>query len=352
MASSSAVSGRAAVVLALLASACTVSHAERGDTKARGAGAPAAAPSRSSTRPVQIEMQRVALRLDESIRLDVVRLRGDMESTSRGQTPVFDDPSSYTLSVESGEMSIDMPALSSLLNHYVFAYDGAPLKDLQVTVAKDGRLEQKGKMRKGVFVPFSMKASVGATGDGRLRLHVESIKTGGVPVGGLLGLFGVEVDDLVNLARARGVEVRDNDIVMEPGAVIPPPRMHGRLTNAVLRDDRLVLTYGGENAAGKTARPADPRARNYIYFRGGTIRFGKLTMTDADLQLIDADPKDPFDFYPARYDAQLVAGYSKNTPSKGLKTYMPDYGELKGVGSHLKRTGPPRPDEVGPVLFK
>ena len=62
---------------------------------------------------------------------------------------------------------------------------------------------------------------------------------------------------------------------------------------------------------------------------GGTIRFGKLTMTDADLQLIDADPKDPFDFYPARYDAQLVAGYSKNTPSKGLKTYMPDYGELR-----------------------
>jgi hypothetical protein len=64
--------------------------------------------------------------------------------------------------------------------------------------------------------------------------------------------------------------------------------------------------------------------------RRGDIRFGKLTMSDADLQLIDADPRDPFDFFPAHYDVQLVAGYSKNTPAKGLKTYMPDYGDIRG----------------------
>ena len=55
-------------------------------------------------------------------------------------------------------------------------------------------------------------------------------------------------------------------------------------------------------------------------------------MRDADLQLIDADPRDPFDFFPARYNAQLVAGYSKNTPAKGLKTYMPDFDDLQKSG--------------------
>ena len=40
-----------------------------------------------------------------------------------------------------------------------------------------------------------------------------------------------------------------------------------------------------------------PAARNYVYFGGGSITFGKLTMRDADLQLIDADPRDPFDFF-------------------------------------------------------
>ena len=52
-------------------------------------------------------------------------------------------------------------------------------------------------------------------------------------------------------------------------------------------------------------------------------------MTAADLQLIDADERDPFDFYPARYSEQLVAGYSKNTPAKGLATYMPDFADLR-----------------------
>ena len=51
-------------------------------------------------------------------------------------------------------------------------------------------------------------------------------------------------------------------------------------------------------------------------------------MDGTDLQLIDQDPRDPFDFYPARYEGQLVAGYSKNTPERGLKTYMPDYDDL------------------------
>jgi hypothetical protein len=44
------------------------------------------------------------------------------------------------------------------------------------------------------------------------------------------------------------------------------------------------------------------------------------------------DPRDPFDFDSARYNEQLVAGYSKNTPQKGLRTYMPDFGDLKKKG--------------------
>ena len=93
----------------------------------------------------------------------------------------------------------------------------------------------------------------------------------------------------------------------------------------------LVQTFGGDAQGRRVApmRKPAPSARNYIYFGGGDIRFGKLTMSDADLQLIDADPRDPFDFFPAHYNVQLVAGYSKNTPAKGLKTYMPDYGDIR-----------------------
>ena len=65
------------------------------------------------------------------------------------------------------------------------------------------------------------------------------------------------------------------------------------------------------------------------------MRFGKLTMTDTDMRLIDADPTDPFDFFPDHYSEHLVAGYSKTTASGGLLVYMPDYNKIaKALAPH------------------
>jgi hypothetical protein len=47
-----------------------------------------------------------------------------------------------------------------------------------------------------------------------------------------------------------------------------------------------------------------------------------------DMQLIDSDPRDPFEFSPDHYNDQLVAGYSKTTSSGGLRVYMPDYNKI------------------------
>jgi hypothetical protein len=67
---------------------------------------------------------------------------------------------------------------------------------------------------------------------------------------------------------------------------------------------------------------------NYMVYRGAQLRFGKLTMSDTDLTLIDMDPQDPFDFYLDHYQDQLVAGYTKSTPSFGLRSYFRDYDKL------------------------
>ena len=45
------------------------------------------------------------------------------------------------------------------------------------------------------------------------------------------------------------------------------------------------------------------------------------TMTDTDLELVDLHPSDPFDFSVDQSDAQLVAGYSKTLPNRGLKAF-------------------------------
>ena len=51
-------------------------------------------------------------------------------------------------------------------------------------------------------------------------------------------------------------------------------------------------------------------------------------MTETDLELIDLDPSDPFDFSVDNWQAPLVAGYSKTLANRGLQAYVPDYGDL------------------------
>ena len=70
-----------------------------------------------------------------------------------------------------------------------------------------------------------------------------------------------------------------------------------------------------------------------MYYRGKVLRFGKLTMMDADLQIVDADPDDPFDFDLAHLNEQLVAGESHNQPDFGLVTVMPDYSDMRRVAT-------------------
>jgi hypothetical protein len=279
--------------------------------------------------PVDVEMRNVHLRVEGDITLDVAYLRGQMVSRTPGQPPVFDDPDSYVLHIGSGTVAMDVLSLEHLLNERVFAGPHSPLTDVHVSV--DGaRLRQSAKLHKGpIVLPVSMKASVAVSADGRLQLHVETEKALGIPTTGLLSLFGLEVDDLVSLKDRKGVELHDNDIFITPGLVVPPPEIQGALATAVVKDNRLVQTFAPDPAA-KAWPTLHPPAgsKNYLYFSGSTLRFGKLTMDGADLQLVDMTPASPFDFSPREYLKQLVAGYSKTTPSGGLIAYMPDFAKV------------------------
>jgi hypothetical protein len=102
--------------------------------------------------------------------------------------------------------------------------------------------------------------------------------------------------------------------------------MKGRVVAVRIEGDHLVQVFGGGKKPAHLS-PSLPKARNYMYFRGGALSFGRLTMADSDLQIVDADPKDPFDFFLAQFSKQLTAGYSKTMPDKGLVSYMPDAGE-------------------------
>jgi hypothetical protein len=280
------------------------------------------AASPSGAHPVTIQMQNVRFHASNDVILSVAWLQGALVSKVPGRPPVFDDQRSFRIDITDAEIGVGASSLTALVNT-AFDYRGSPLSDLSVTVS-EGRIEQQGKLHKVITIPFKVKADVSASTDGRMVLHPVSTSGAGLPIGGLMSALGLELDTLIKSKPERGIQVQQDNLVLDPVKMMPGIEMRGKLTRAAVRGDLLVQTFG----KGAASKPSGDVGHNYIWFREGTITFGKLTMVDADLELIDADSRDPFDFYAARYNDQLIAGYSRNTTARGLRTYMPDLSDL------------------------
>lgn len=266
--------------------------------------------------------------LDKGIVAEIAFLRGSLQPLEAGKPVTFDEPKSFQVRVSFATIGMTTQTLAAIMNRYAFAYEGAPLKDIHIE-ARGQVLRIKGMMHKGVDVPFSLEGRPQPDGHGGIRLHADKVSAAHVPMKGLLHLFGEDLAKLVNTNEAHGVRMEGDDIILVPSRLTPPPHILGSVTRVEINGDRIIETFG---AAGSEPMLKPPRkVKNYLYHRGGVLRFGKLTMTEADLELIDMDQNNPFEFFLGDYNRQLVAGYSKNTPRHGLLVYMPDYGKVRGV---------------------
>jgi len=247
-----------------------------------------------------------------------------MVPTQTGRPVTFDDVNSFVTRITSAEIAITTGTLSDLLNRRVFGYPGAPLKKISIS-AEQGKIVEKGVMHKGVDVPFEVKGALDVNAVGDVLLHAEKVEAAHVSAKGLLHLFGEDLSKLVNLKQDRGVRIEGNDIVLSPGKMLPAPKMEGKITGVRIEGDRVVLIFGSTASTGLVL---PFKAESYVYHRGGVLRFGKLTMADSDLELVNDPPHSPFDFSLPDYNLQLVAGYSKNTVTHGLIVFMPDLSAL------------------------
>jgi hypothetical protein len=276
------------------------------------------------SQPVDVEMQNVDLHLTPEISVHIHHLRGRFVAQGERQIPYLDDPRSYRVTVQSGEVAIDLESLNAMMARALTGHSN--VRRLEISLDDQGRLRQKGAVTKGINVPFDVKARPSVTADGRVRVHAESVKGFGLPVNPLLKAFRIGMDDLLNVEPGRGIIVEGNDLLLDPARLLPPPALEGAITSVRVERGMLVQTFGS-GASQRLAPKAT--AKNYIYWRGGQLTFGKLTMTETDLELVDDDPNDPFDFSVDRWNEQLVAGYSKVTATRGLKAHMKDFDDLR-----------------------
>lgn len=273
-------------------------------------------------------MVNVNIHLDPALVLRIRHLEGQFLPTRKGQPPTFDDNLSYIVAIDSAEVGVSMASMTHAMNTYVFNEPDAPLKNLRLS-AEGSEIRQTGTIKKGI--PFEMVGTMSATPEGKIRIHATKLKAAHLPVKGLMKLLGLDMAKLINTRNTRGISVDDNDIILDPALMLPPPKMRGRIAAVRIEGDEIIQTFGGEKRQAVT----QSRRSNYIAYHGGVLRFGKLTMTNSDMRLIDADPADPFEFFPDHYKEHLVAGYSRTTASGGLLVYMPDYNKIaKPISPH------------------
>ncbi len=281
--------------------------------------------------PTAVSMRNVDFRLTARVVMHIRRLDGEMHPM-KSSVVDFDDKESYVTDIRAALVGLAGDDLTHLMNDCVFAYPGAPLRDLRVST--NGRLlHQSGVMHKGVDIPFSLDAEPSLTSDGYIRLHPVSMKIFGVNGQVLMRVFHLSLQGLLDLSRARGVRADGNDLLLDPIAILPPPTIRGRVSALRIEGNELVQQFGAASDTLPANVPPDSAAHNYMYYHGGTLHFGKLFMSDADMLVVDQDQRDPFDFDNDHYQRQLIAGYSRTLPSLGLEVYMPDAAKVSSPAS-------------------
>ncbi|HZD78119.1 MAG TPA: hypothetical protein VE218_14010 [Acidobacteriaceae bacterium] len=273
-------------------------------------------PSAADLAPTLVYAHNIQLRKGPNFRIYIVWISGQMLRTKANVNPSFDDPASFILQIEKGVIHANIGDICKYLNS-TSAKD-APLKNIDIQ--PEGELIKiHGTVKKLVSLPIEVVGSLAATPDGLVRLHVQHISVLKVPVKGLLGTFDVKLSDLAHSTNMPGVTISGNDIVFDTEKLLPPPHIRGRLTTVRVKAPDIEVVYG--NA------PNDPTQlaqwHNFIRFRNGAVDFGKLTMHNADLTMIDAANEPWFNLDLVNYQNQLVNGDTRMTAQKGVEIYMP-----------------------------
>jgi len=313
--------------LAAVALAFTIS---RPATTVAAEAAPRTDKSEGPDTVTQVSMRKVNFYIIPNAALRIRTLRGSMRSLQGGPV-VFDDKNSFVIHLDYAEIGLNGRDITTLMNNYIFAYKGAPLRKLNVHTA-GSRVVQTGVMHKIIDIPFEITADVSVTPEGLIRLHPVKSRILGVDGNALMRAFGMNLQKILDLSKAKGVTVKGNDLFLDPVRILPPPAIEGHATAIRIDGDELVQTFGTV-ADATPLTPSDTTAPAFMFYKGGTLHFGKLMMLDAEMQIVDLKPTGFFNFNLDRYKDQLVAGYSRTLPNQALEVYMLGLEKLDSRGA-------------------
>ena len=279
-----------------------------------------AGPGDKESSPTAVWAHNLRLLKGPNFRVYVRWIRGEMVRTRPLVDPSLDDSESFVLDIQMGVVHANIGDIANYLNTKSAA--NSPLKN--ISIEPDGeRLKIHGTMHKVVSLPIEMVGTVSPAPGGLIRFHVAKLDVLKVPVKGLLRGFHIRLSDLVHDTKIAGITVTGNDIIFDTQQALPPPHIHGQATSVRVTPPDVEVMYG--NAPDDEASLA--QWHNFLRLEGGAIDFGKLTMSNVDLTMIDASQGSWFNLDLVHYEEQLINGYIRITPQAGLEIFMPDVDE-------------------------
>jgi hypothetical protein len=283
---------------------------------------PSSSAQNDNQQATTVEMSNVLFRYSPTLTVYVDRLRGSLQLTKGHQIASFNEPNSFLLATDAAQMRMTTTQLSSLMNDWLLRSPKAQLKNVRIE-AQGTQLLIHGTMKKGLHIPFQAIAEPSVTSDNRIRFTVKKVETAHLQVKGLMDALGLTMDSLISQKGLQGMSVDGDSFLIDPQTAFPPPQIRAKVTGVRVSGQSVVITLG------QGAPKLQPRPwKNYMALRGGILQYGRDTMTDADLVMIDTTPADPFDFYLGKYWCQIVAGTVKAQPDKGWRVFVPDFGKL------------------------
>lgn len=176
-------------------------------------------------------------------------------------------------------------------------------------------------------IPVTMVGKLGVTPEGLIRFTPDSIKMAGVSVKTLMDALGTHSQKMAHPDESRGFKFAGDDQLLNINQFPISPRLYGHVVGIRLEGDNVIVTFAPDAGGAKSSPAFEPPLSRlaFMYFRGGTVSFGKLTMDNTELEIVPARQQEWLDFDLDHYNDQLTAGCTETTPSFALIASVPDY---------------------------
>ncbi|MBO9542601.1 hypothetical protein J7643_18595 [bacterium] len=281
---------------------------------------------------MRIWAHNVCLYFDDDVVLRLKDFVADLQVQDPATPFIPELKDSYVIHIREGQIRLSAASLEALLSRYILPAAGSPLKDARLSLSGD-RLILRAKVRKfGLEVPITMESEVSVGSEGMIELLPQRLAVSQVGIGGMIKLFNLELDRLLEMPADALLSVSGNQITIDPAGIFPSPRAIGRPTAVRIERGELVLSYSSPTPS-EAAPLLDPHAPNYMVCMGHDLLVGKMMMHDAHFQIVNQEPAAHLDFSLDHYRSQLAAGSSSLHAGDQLLVRLPNLKPTKRGGT-------------------